>query len=115
LQNLQAPNGLLAIGEELLVLDKGSLIKLIGSGGVTTIAEGMDPSTDGIEMVKPNEYLVSAWAGVIYYIYADGSKQTLLDTRVQKANTADIGYDPKNRIVYVPAFYGNKIVAYELK
>jgi len=115
LQNLQAPNGLLAIGDELLILDKGVLLKMLVSGSVTSLADGMDPTTDGVEQVKKDEYLVSSWNGVIYYIYANGSKQTLLDTRPQKLNTADIGYDAKNRIVYVPTFYGNRVVAYELK
>lgn len=115
LQNLKGPNGLLAVGNDLLVLDKGSLIKMLDNGQLTTISEGMDPSTDGIEMVKPNEYLVSSWSGIVYYISANGEKETLLDTRVQKMNTADIGYDKKNRVVYVPTFYRNKIVAYELK
>jgi sugar lactone lactonase YvrE len=114
-QNLQGPNGLLALGDELLILDKGSLVKQLASGTLANITEGMDPSTDGIEQVQKNEYLVSCWNGVIYYIYADGNKQVLLDTRPQKSNTADIGYDPKNRIVYVPTFYGNKVVAYQLK
>jgi len=114
LQNLQAPNGLLAVGEDLMILDKGSLVKLTG-GQITKIAEGMDPSTDGIEMVKQNEFIVSCWSGIIYYVFADGNKQTLLDTRTQKINSADIGYDVKNRIVYVPTFYKNGIVAYELK
>ena len=115
LENLQAPNGLLVVGEELLVLDKGSLLKMLGTGTLSSMAEGMDPSTDGIEMVKPNEFIVSCWNGVIYYIYPNGSKQILLDTRAQKINTADIGYDPKNRIVYVPTFYKNGVVAYALK
>jgi hypothetical protein len=115
LQNLQAPNGLLSVGEELLILDKGRLLKMSTTGNVSPIADGMDPSTDGIEMVKPNEYLVTAWNGVIYYIFANGDKQTLLDTRAEKSNTADIGYDAKNRIVYVPTFFKNKVVAYELK
>lgn len=114
-QNLQGPNGLLALGDELLILDKGSLVKQLASGTLANITEGMDPSTDGIEQVQKNEYLVSSWNGVIYYIYADGNKQILLDTRPQKINTADIGYDPKNRILYVPTFYGNKVVAYQLK
>lgn len=114
-QNLQGPNGLLALGDELLILDKGRLVKQLASGTLANIAEGMDPTTDGIEQVQKNEYLVSSWNGVIYYIYADGNKQILLDTRPQKINTADIGYDPKNRILYVPTFYGNKVVAYQLK
>lgn len=114
-QNLQGPNGLLALGDELLILDKGSLVKQLASGTLANITEGMDPSTDGIEQVQKNEYLVSCWNGVIYYIYANGNKQVLLDTRPQKSNTADIGYDAKNRILYVPTFYGNKVVAYRLK
>lgn len=115
LQNLQGPNGLLAIGDDLLVLDKGNLVKLMDNGKVSNISEGMDPSTDGIEMVKQNEYIVSCWSGVVYYIFDNGNKQVLLDTRAQKINSADIGYDAKNRIVYVPTFYKNSIVAYELK
>jgi len=115
LQNLQGPNGLLAVGDDLLILDKGNLVKMTASGQVSNICGGMDPSTDGIEMVKPNEYIVSCWSGVVYYIFADGNKQTLFDTRTQKINSADIGYDHKNRIVYVPTFFKNNIVAYELK
>lgn len=114
LQNLQGPNGLLAVGSDLMILDKGSLVNLIG-GQLSKVAEGMDPSTDGIEMVKENEYIVSCWSGVVYYVFANGNKQTLLDTRAQKINSADIGYDAKKKIVYVPTFYKNSIVAYELK
>ena len=39
----------------------------------------------------------------------------LLDTREQKRNTADIGYDPAARIVYVPTFLKKSVVAYRLK
>lgn len=115
LENLQGPNGLLSIGNDLMVLDKGSMLKLLENGNLGKLADGMDPSTDGIEMVKPNEYIISCWSGIIYYVDADGNKQTLLDNRPIKSNTADIGYDAKKRIVYVPTFYKNMIVAYELK
>ncbi len=115
LENLKGPNGLLAVGDDLLVLDKGILFKLTHSGQMLTITEGMDPSTDGIEMVKANEYIVSCWTGIVYYIPARGDKQVLLDTREKKINSADIGYDAKNKILYVPTFYKNSIVAYEVK
>ena len=42
-------------------------------------------------------------------------KQQLLDTRTQKINSADIGYDPKGKVVYVPTFFVNTVAAYELK
>lgn len=115
LQNLQGPNGLLALKDYLYVLDKGSMLQMNSNGQLANICGGMDPSTDGLEEVKPKEYIASCWSGVIYYISAYGNKQTLLDTRALKLNTADIGYDTKKHIVYVPTFYHNTIVAYELK
>ncbi len=108
-------NGVLAIGDELCVLGNGSFYKVSKDKQKKTVAEGMDESTDGIEKVTDNDYLVSCWNGIIYYISGDGSKQVLLDTRGQKSNTADIGYDSKNRIVYVPTFFKNSVAAYELK
>ena len=115
LQNLKGPNGLLAVEDDLLILDKGNLIKLLANGNLANMAEGMDPSTDGLEMVKSNEYLATSWSGVVYYLFADGNKQILLDTRTEKINTADIGYDTKNKVVYIPTFFKNKIIAYQLK
>ncbi|WP_159468270.1 ATP/GTP-binding protein [Dyadobacter sp. 3J3] len=114
-ETLTRPNGLLAIGNDLLILDSGSLIKLDTSKKPTTIAEGMDKSTDGIVEVKPGEYIVSCWAGVIYYVKSDGSKELMLDTKAAGSNTADIGYDAKKKIVYVPTFLKNSVVAYQLK
>jgi sugar lactone lactonase YvrE len=115
LENLQGPNGLLAQDDNFFVLDAGALLKVGKDKSLTKITEGMEGGTDGIEHVKGNEYIVSCWGGVIYYVSLDGTKTTLLDTRPEKSNTADIGYDAKNRIVYVPTFWKNKVVAYELK
>lgn len=114
-ETLTRPNGLLAIGTDLLILDSGSLIKLDANKKPTTIAEGLDKSTDGIVEVKPGEYVVSCWAGVIYYVKSDGSKELMLDTKAAGSNTADIGYDAKKKIVYVPTFLKNSVVAYQLK
>ncbi|GLU53280.1 ATP/GTP-binding protein [Dyadobacter frigoris] len=114
-ETLTRPNGLLAVGPDLLILDSGSLIKLDANKKPTTIAEGMDKSTDGIVEVKPGEYVVSCWAGVIYYVKSDGSKELMLDTKAAGSNTADIGYDAKKKIVYVPTFLKNSVVAYQLK
>jgi hypothetical protein len=41
--------------------------------------------------------------------------QTLmLDTKGAESNTADIGYNAAEKIVYVPTFYKNKVAAYRL-
>lgn len=115
LDKLKAPNGLYCDADNLYVLDKGSLLKVDAAKKITTVAEGMDGSTDGLEKVKDGEFLVTCWAGICYYVKADGSKEVLFDNRKEKINSADIGYDAKKKIVYVPTFYGNKIVAYQLK
>jgi hypothetical protein len=39
----------------------------------------------------------------------------MLDTRKEKRNTADIGIDPATRTIYVPTFWRNTVVAYEVK
>jgi len=115
LENLKGPNGVLIHDDNLYILDAGGLYKVEKDKALTKLADGMEASTDGLEHVAGKDYLVSCWIGTVYYVKGDGTKQLLLDTREQKSNTADIGYDPKNRIVYVPTFFKNKIVAYELK
>ena len=115
LENLQGPNGLLCYEDNLYVLDNGGMYKMEKDKKLTKIAGEMDGGTDGIENVKGKDFLVSCWAGSIWYVKAGGSKEHLLDTREQKINSADIGYDAKNRMVYVPTFWKNSIVAYQLK
>jgi hypothetical protein len=114
-ENLQGPNGLLSIEDQLLILDRGSLLSVTPGGAISKIMDGMDPSTDGIERVAPNQYLVSCWNGIVYYVVAGAQKVTLFDTRSEKINSADIGYDAKKKIIYVPTFLKNSVVAYQLE
>ena len=115
LENQMGVNGLLSIDEDLYVLVKGSLWKADKSEKLTKIAEGMDESTDGIEQTIDKNFIVSCWNGVVYHVTAGGKVQELLDTRPQKISSADIGFDPQKNIVYVPTFFGNKVVAYQFK
>jgi hypothetical protein len=108
-------NGVLAVGEDLYFLAKGTLWKSDKNKKLTKIAEGMDGSTDGLEQTKSKDFIVSAWVGVIYYVKADGSKYELLDSRAEKLNTADIDFDAETNTLYVPRFFANKVTAYTLK
>ena len=69
---------------------------------------------DGIEPIGNGDFLVTAWGGWLFYVHTDGTKDVLLDTHETKKRTADIGYDPKSRIVYVPTFLGKSVDAYKL-
>jgi hypothetical protein len=114
-ENLQGPNGLLSIEDQLLILDRGSLLSVTPGGAISKIMDGMDPSTDGIERVAPNQYIISCWNGIVYFVAAGAQKITLFDTRSEKINSADIGYDAKNKIIYVPTFMKNSVAAYQLQ
>lgn len=115
LEDLKGPNGVLAHNNKLLIVDNGGLYTIEADKKLKLISEGMEGGTDGIEHVQNGEYLVSCWGGVVYYVKPDGSKQVLIDTRPEKSNTADIGWNPAKKIVYVPTFWKNSVVAYELK
>jgi hypothetical protein len=108
-------NGVLVVGEDLYFLAKGTLWKSDKNKKLTKIAEGMDGSTDGLEQTKSNDFIVSAWVGIIYYVKADGSKYELLNSRAEKLNTADIDFDAETNTLYVPRFFANKVTAYTLK
>jgi len=114
LEGFKRPNGVLAHGDDFYVLDAGALLKFGKDKQRTTVVDGMDASTDGIEHIQGDEFIVSCWAGAVYHVKG-GEKTLLLDTREGKVNSADIGYDAKNRVVYVPTFFVNTVVAYQLK
>lgn len=116
LDKLTGPNGVLFHKGDLYVLDNGVMNKVEkGNRSLTMLASGMEGGTDGVENVQGDEFIVSCWGGVVYYVKAKSGIEKLLDTREQKINSADIGYDAVNRIVYVPTFYKNSVVAYDLK
>jgi len=68
---------------------------------------------DGLVIIDDSTYLASRWQGEVYLI-KNGREQKLLDTKADSSNTADIGYIPDNKIVLVPTFFKNKVVAYKL-
>lgn len=115
LEGLKGPNGLLADGGKLYVLASGELLEFGSDKKQVILASGLNPSTDGIEAIDAHSFLVSSWEGVIYAVSRHGDIEQLLDTKAEKMNTADIGYDAVKKIVYVPTFFKNTVVAYQLK
>lgn len=114
LENLPGLNGLKAVGIDLLIASGKSFVKADASKNIQKIAE-LPQGLDGIEPIGNGDYIVTAWAGYVYYVHADGKVDTILDTRNERRNAADIGYDPVNRIVYVPTFFAKTVCAYKLK
>lgn len=114
LENVNGVNGLKAIKNDLYIGAGKSFIKADSKKQQTTIAE-LPQGIDGIEPVGNGDFILSAWSGYIFYVNANGKFQTMLETHAEKKNTADIGYDPAKKIVYVPTFNAKSVVAYKLK
>ena len=114
LDSVVGVNGLKAIGGDLYIGWGKSFVKANSKKQITKIAEVLQ-QIDGIEPVGNGDFILTAWAGYIWYAHANGHIETLLETHPQKKNTADIGFDQQKRIVYVPTFNGRSVVAYNLK
>lgn len=115
MENIDGLNGLKAVGDQLFIAGGGkNLLKADAAKSMVKIA-GLPQGGDGIEPIGNGDWLFSAWGGYIYYVYADGRNELLLDTHLQKINTADIGYDPAKKVVYIPTFFKKSVMAYQLK
>ncbi|MGM9512025.1 SMP-30/gluconolactonase/LRE family protein [Larkinella sp. GY13] len=114
---LNNPNGLLAVGTKKMMIGStkiGALQSIdVETKAITKLADGMG-NTDGIVAVG-KDFIVSDWSGRLFYITADGQKQLMLDSRPEKMNTADIEYVPGKKMIVVPTFFKNKLVAYRVE
>lgn len=111
---VKGPNGVLWRPDGLLLLDAGAVYRAGKDGKLTKLAD-VARGTDGIEHVQGDEYIVSCWQGEVFYVnIKTGAASKMLDTQANKLQTADIGYDAKKKIVYVPTFFGNNVSAYQL-
>lgn len=115
LENISNANGLKVFGSNLIV-GAGPQLLLVGPDKKPlTLAKGFAAGIDGIEMTKRGEFIVSCWPGLVYYVYADGKIQLLIDSQAEKINTADIGFDPATQQLFVPNFFKNTVTAYQLE
>ena len=107
-------NGLKSIGPNLIV-GAGTHLYLIDSKkNRLDIASGFAQGIDGVESVNKGGFLVSCWAGLLYYVHLDGKIDLLLDSQKEGINTADIGFDDLTQTLYVPNFLKNSVTAYKV-
>ena len=115
--DLKGPNGLFIESNSILLASMGSAdLKAISKSDKSQKVIGTEIGAgDGIGKTIGGDYIVSNWQGEVYHIKPDGKKIKLLDTKGQKLNTADIEFIADKKMLLVPTFFGNTVVAYELK
>lgn len=115
LENIPGANGLLTVNSDLYVVGSTTFQKVSVNKETIKIADGFESGLDGIVMVAKNEFVLSNYKGILYYVNGDGTNQLLLDSRANRIMANDIGYDSKTRTLYVPSFGTNRIIAYKVK
>lgn len=104
----------------IAVANDGTIYGLDGSGlkkwkadGSTTIINSTVTGGDGLIILGDGNFIASRWQGEIWFVSAD-AETNMLDTKAAESNTADIGYNPNEKVIYVPTFFKNKVAAYKL-
>ena len=99
----------------LLLTSTSSQLKAIdwATSRVTILAENLGHG-DGIVYIGDGDYITSDWRGRIFYVPAKGEPVTLLDTREEGFNAADIDFVMETNTLYVPTFSKNTLRAYKV-
>ncbi len=99
------------------LLYAGVLNKIVsiepGSKLINTIVNNTG-SIDGLINTEENNWIISDWVGNIQFI-ENGEIKKLLSTAEQQINAADLGYIHEQKIILVPTFHNNRVIAYQLK
>ncbi len=110
-------NGLFAEGEMLYIITSktGQLLNFdMDTQKLDTLVNGLGQG-DGLQYMGDGDFLTSDWQGEIFYVNKNHEPTSLLKTKEQKKNTADIEWVEDKNLLLVPTFFDNKVIAYSLK
>ncbi len=113
MRDVKGANGLKWIRKNLYVLATRELLKIDEKKEIPVVAKGLKKPGDGLEQLANGDFIATCWAGIIYRIQPNGELHQLQDVQGQM-NTADLGYNPKAGIIYIPTFNQNSVIAYKL-
>lgn len=113
---ISRPNG--------LFFEKGKLFVGTGDGFLKSIdltdkSIAMFAETgfgiDGVQSDGIGNFLVSDWQGKTVFVSSAGEVKELLNTADAKINSADIEFIPEKKLLLIPTFFDNRVVAYLLE
>ena len=111
-------NGLLYDRRSLLVGNSGDqyLKKIdLETNEVDKVARLDTGIIDGIKLYKNDYYIVTLWEGRIYMVLPSGAVNELLDVRNSDIKTADIEFIPELKLIVIPTFSHNRVIAYRIE
>ncbi|WP_297337505.1 ATP-binding protein [Algoriphagus sp.] len=106
-------NGIAVADDATIYGLDASGLKKWNADGTATVINDQVTGGDGLVILGDGNFVASRWQGEIWFA-SEGDQIKMLDTTGEESNTADIGYNPADQVVYVPTFFKNKVVAYKL-
>lgn len=108
------PNGVFVEDDRILIASKNGKFTAYhkDTKAPSILCEGI-AKADGIELMNSGNYLVSDWTGELFLI-KNNTPTSILSTKENNIQTADIGLIKDENIVLVPTFFNNKLVAYKV-
>lgn len=114
-ERLNQPNGLFIEGNNLLAGLRDRIVAVnLKSKEITDFILNTG-GIDGIVADGKGNYIISDWLGNVHLVSPKNAKEKLLDTTPEKINAADIEFIPKLRLLFIPTFGDNRVMAYQLK
>ncbi|HCK85332.1 MAG TPA: hypothetical protein DHW63_12675 [Hyphomonadaceae bacterium] len=110
---LDSVNGLLPEPDRLIVTTMaGRLLSIdYATRATTVLGEGLGDA-DGVAAIGEGRYLVSEWPGLMHVVAADGTHETLLDTRAEKLYLND--FLLAGGVLYQPHWEPGAFSAYDV-
>jgi len=113
----ERPNGVWIKDDKLIIGTKEGTIFSVDqkSKKISTFKENIGVNgIDGILTFDDNRYITSDWAGRVF-ISDKNKSEKIIDGSGERVNAADIWYDMKSKKLYIPTFFDNRILCYDLK
>ncbi len=111
--SLISPNGLAFFKESLFVGTANNLLKVSPESKKVKVHIEETGPIDGLIPLGMNIYVLSDWSGRI--LRADLTEKIVLqNTSNQNIQAADLGFLPDEKIILIPTFFDNRVVARRL-
>jgi DNA-binding beta-propeller fold protein YncE len=111
---LKGANGLAVENGKLLIGANGHLLEANPETGQLLIVVKVPHGIDGLIPLGNGRYILSDWAGKILLVLSGKAPVVLSNTTSQHINAADMGFIPAQKIILIPTFFDNRVVAKQL-
>lgn len=113
MDSLASLNGLCFTEGKLYGLNAEGLLEFDLQEGTYQVINDKVQGGDGLVSFGKGQFIASRWQGEVWFV--DGEEaELMLSSQAEEIQTADIGYNPNSKTLYVPRFFSNYVSAYSV-